>query len=73
METYDYTDPVCPFDTAQYDKKPRARSIPVDRILAKLDGHLSKNDPESGKRLLLYWLSEARLGGDERGELTVLN
>lgn len=73
METYDYTDPVCPFNTEQYDKKPKVRSIPVDRILNKLDGHLDKNDGDGGIKLLQYWLSEARLGGDEKGELAMLN
>ena len=73
MEKYDYTDPACPFCTEQYEKEPQIRRVPLDRILDKLDEHLSRDDGEGGKKLLLYWLDEARLGGDERGELSVLN
>ena len=34
--------------------------IPRERILSKLDLLLKANDYQEGKRLLQYWLSEAR-------------
>lgn len=73
LEKNDYTDPACPFCTEQYEKKPPVRRIPTSRVIAKLDEHLGKNDPDAAKRHLLYWLEEARLGGDTDGELTILN
>ena len=73
MEVYDYTDPICPFNTDQYRKEPPIRCVPIERILKKLDEHLSRNDSDSGIRLLKYWIFEARIGKDERGELSLLN
>ena len=73
MEVYDYTDPVCPFCTEQYQKEPPVRAIPIDRVLSKLDELLDCDNSAEAKRMLLYWLSEARLGKDGRGEITVLN
>ncbi len=69
----DYTDPQCPFCTDQYAKEPPVRSIPVGRIISKLDELLSKNDYESAERTLSYWLTEAINGRDKRGELSVRN
>lgn len=73
LEREDYTDPRCPFCTEQYEKNPPPRRIPTRRVIEKLDEHLSRNDTAAAKRHLLYWLEEARLGGDTDGELTVLN
>ena len=47
--------------------------ISTDRILAKLDEHLNKNDYGSAERHLTYWLSEAARGGDGRAELLIRN
>ena len=47
--------------------------IPVDRVVDRLDTLLSHNDMPAARRHLEYWLSEARMGGDKRGELAVLN
>lgn len=44
-----------------------------DRILKKLDEYLYKNDYESARRHLTYWLSEAISAGDVRTELLVRN
>ena len=73
LEKTDYTDPACPFCTEQYEKTLPVRRIPTLRVIEKLDGHLARNDAAAAKRHLLYWLGEARLGGDTDGELTVLN
>lgn len=71
LEKEDYTDPVCPFCTEQYDKTPRARRIPLSRVLEKLDAYFAKNDYDGACKHLLYWREEARLGGDDGGELAL--
>ena len=47
--------------------------ISTDRILAKLDEFLHRNDYASAERHLDYWLSEARAEGDGRAEMLVQN
>lgn len=69
----DYIDPQCPFCTEQYQKEPPVRSVPSARILEKLDEMLARNDYNSAERLLLYWVKEAELGHDLRGEFQMRN
>lgn len=64
----DYAEPVCPFC-----KPDQIETIPVDRVIEKLDAYLHKNDYASAERHLRYWLSEAKAHGDNRGALTILN
>jgi len=71
MEPEDYIDPACPFCTEQYEKTPPVRSIPADRVIKKLDEHLSRSDYAAAERHLLYWLAEAEAGRDPRGEFLV--
>lgn len=73
LEREDYTDPQCPFCTDQYEKEPQIRSIPTSRILDKLDEFFGKNDYAGAERLLLYWVEEAGLGQDARGEFQLRN
>ena len=69
----DYIDPQCPFCTDQYRDEPPVRSIPSARVFEKLDGFLGRNDYNGAERLLLYWLREAELGRDLRGEFQIRN
>ncbi len=71
LEPEDYIDPACPFCTEQYEKEPPVRSIPADRVIRKLDEHLSRDDTAAAERHLLYWLREAEAGRDLRGEFLV--
>lgn len=71
LEPEDYIDPACPFCTEQYEKTPPVRSIPADRVIKKLDEHLSRSDYAAAERHLLYWLAEAEAGRDLRGEFLV--
>ena len=71
LQKNDYLDPACPFDSSAYTGK--AETIPVRRVLEKVDDYLGRNDYDSAERTLLYWLGEARRGGDGRGELSVRN
>lgn len=47
--------------------------VPLARIFDKLDELFSRNDLPAVGRLLDYWESEARILGDERGLLEILN
>lgn len=69
----DYEEPSCPFCTDMFKNEPPVRSIPVSRIIDKLDEHLGRNDYKAAERHLYYWLSEAKEGRDKRGELSVYN
>ena len=51
------------------DMKP----IPQQRIRDRMDAYMSRRDYAGAERHLRYWLEEARLGRDRRGELMVLN
>ena len=69
----DYTDPICPFCTDQYQKEPPVKSIPTGRVLEKLDEYFSRNDYVGAERHLLYWRGEATLGHDRRGAFLIAN
>lgn len=47
------------------------KTIPVSRVIEKLDEHLNRDDYESALRHLLYWESEAEFLSDDRGLLTI--
>ncbi|MEE1198016.1 MAG: tetratricopeptide repeat protein [Acutalibacteraceae bacterium] len=47
--------------------------IPTQRIIEKLDEFLSKNDYESAREHLLYWLKESENMGDNRAALLICN
>ncbi|MBQ9543716.1 MAG: tetratricopeptide repeat protein [Clostridia bacterium] len=65
----DYAEPRCLLcmDLPGENVKP----VPQLRIIEKLDEYMSRRDYAGAQRHLLYWLEEARLGGDLRGQLTV--
>lgn len=73
LKKEDYEEPACPFCTDGYGDVPQIKSIPVSRIISKLDEHLSRNDYASAERHLYYWLEEAKAGRDKRGELSIYN
>ena len=55
------------------DIQPRIQSIPQERIIRKMDEYMSRRDYASAERHLKYWLEEAKLGNDRRGELLIRN
>ncbi len=69
----DYAEPRCLLCDEPYGAQPACRPVPQRRILDKLDEHLSRRDYPAAERHLLYWLEEARLGHDARGELVIRN
>ena len=73
MDTSDYTDPICPFDLSEWQKEAPVESVPMDRIIAKEDEYLGKNDYAGAERHLLYWLGDAKAGNDFRGAFQIEN
>ena len=56
-----------------YESQPHLQSIPRQRVIDKLDAYMRRRDYAGARRHLLYWLEEARAGGDGRGELLIRN
>lgn len=50
-----------------------SQSIPVGRVIDRLNAYYEKNDTDGAERHLLYWKGEAESLRDMRGLLTVLN
>lgn len=62
------------FEQRGFVSSPSGRaSIPVSRVLEKLDEYLYAKDFDAAERHLKYWLAEAENGKDNRGRLAVLN
>lgn len=68
----DYEEPACLLDMDRSSERP-ALSVPMGRIVEKLDEYLSRDDWAGAGRHLNYWLAEAKAGGDRRGELSIRN
>ena len=47
--------------------------VPIQRIIDRLESYMSRKDYEGAEKHLLYWLKEAKLGHDTRGELLICN
>ena len=56
-----------------YESQPHLRPIPQQRVIEKMDWYMSRRDYAGAERHLLYWLEEARQGGDLRGALMLRN
>ncbi len=69
----DYTEPRCPLCDEPFSAAPEVKPVPQQRIVQKLDEYMSRRDYAGAERHLLYWLEEARLGHDTRGELVIRN
>ncbi len=75
IDKFDYAEPSCPLCEGEefyYPKKDAPLgSIPVDRIIRKVDSLFDKNDYREAGRLLVYWKNEAVNLKDKRGELAM--
>ena len=65
----DYAEPACLLCGEPYGAEPAIRAVPQQRIVEKLDEYMSRRDYAGAERHLLYWMEEARLGRDLRGQL----
>ncbi len=69
----DYKEPRCVLCEEPYGKVPEVKSVPQHRIIEKMDEYMSRRDYSGAERHLLYWLQEAKLGHDKRGQLMIRN
>ncbi len=69
----DYEEPRCLLDMRDPEDPAPVRSIDVRRVIEKLDEYQAKKDWTGAERHLAFWLGEARLGNDLRGEFAVWN
>ena len=72
LEREDYIDPACPL-CGKPGETESARPVPVDRIQGKLREYEDASDWEGAERHLKYWLAEAEMNRDRRGQLMLHN
>lgn len=73
LKPEDYLEPNCPLCEKPYGAEAEIKPVPQQRIIEKMDEYMSHRDYAGAERHLLYWLEEARLGQDKRGELMIRN
>ena len=69
----DYAEPRCLLCEEPYGAEAKIKPVPQQRIMEKVDEYMSRRDYAGVERHLLYWLEEAKLGHDLRGELMIRN
>lgn len=69
LKPEDYVEPACPLCDDPY----KVKSVPQQRIIEKMDEYMSRRDYEGAERHLLYWLEEAKMNRDLRGQLMLRN
>ena len=67
----DYSEPRCLLCDEPYGVTKEVRSVPQQRIIEKMNDYMSRRDYAGAERHLLYWLEEAKLGNDLRGQLMI--
>jgi len=73
IDKEDYLEPNCVLCGEPYGAEPKIKSVPQQRIMEKVDDYMSRRDYAGVERHLLYWLEEAKLGRDKKGELMIRN
>ncbi len=73
LKPEDYAEPRCLLCDEAYGVTPQVKSVPQGRIIDKMNEYMGRNDYAGAERHLLYWLNEAILGKDTRGELMIRN
>ena len=69
----DYAEPRCVLCEEPYGAAPGVRPVPQRRIVEKMDEYMERRDYDGAERHLLYWMEEAKLGRDLRGQLMLCN
>ena len=69
----DYVEPRCLLGMDPMGEEDTLRPIPQRRVMEKLDEYISRRDYDGAERHLKYWLEEAKMVRDMRGELLVRN
>lgn len=70
LKAEDYLEPICPLCM---DDAKTANTVPISRILDKLDSFFAVNDMEKAEQHLLYWKNEAESFHDLRGLFQIQN
>ncbi len=73
LEPGDYIEPRCLLSDERYGSAPSVIPVPQQRIVEKMNEYMSRRDYNGAERHLLYWLEEAKLGRDMRGQLLIEN
>ncbi len=73
LKREDYVEPACSCEPGVFEKPDRVKMIPQDRVVAKMNELMSRRDYDGCERLLKYWMEEAKLGADLRGQLFLSN
>ena len=73
LKPEDYAEPRCLLCDEPYGVTPEVRGVPQQRIIEKMNDYMSRRDYTGAERHLIYWLNEAKLGHDSRGELMIRN
>jgi tetratricopeptide (TPR) repeat protein len=73
LKPEDYLEPNCPLCGDKPGTLPEYSPIPQRRVIEKMDEYMAKRDYAGAERHLLYWLEEAKLAGDLRGQLMLRN
>lgn len=72
MEKEDYMDPSCPL-SGKPGEIEAIHPISIPRVMEKLREYEDRNDWPAVERHLLYWLAEAEMNRDQRGQLMLHN
>lgn len=67
----DYEEPRCLLNMNNGKQDMPLRTVPMGRIIEKLDEYLGQDDWGSAERHLDYWLADALSGGDKKGALAI--
>ena len=73
IDKEDYMEPRCLLCEEPYGAEAQVKPVPQQRIMEKVDEYMSRRDYAGVERHLLYWLEEAKLGRDGKGELMIRN
>ena len=73
LEPADYVEPACLLCGEPFGEPEHFRPVPMDRVRARLDELEGRRDFAGAERQLKYWLEEARMGRDRRGEFSLRN
>lgn len=73
LEPADYAEPACLLCGQPFGEPERFRPVPMNRVRARLDELEGRRDFAGAERQLKYWLEEARMGRDTRGEFSLRN
>ena len=71
LKAEDYDEPRCLLNMNAGLKEVPQRTVPVGRIVEKLDELLSRNDWAAAERHLDYWLADAQSCADRKGALAI--